>query len=243
MRRADCERSQRELTNRRPLERDHGHTDRRKHSSNLSVLSFRNDDPQPRTTPEALEHLNPCGPRALAASDVDAPSQRLESGLIGLRLHQRFVGLLDVALGVRECLAETVVVREDQQPGGVLVETADRENESIEGGKKVVDGLAPRRIGSSRDHSDGLVERENEGSPSRIRRFATQRDPVVIKGDAARAVFRHVTVDGDVARFNVAKGLLARAETQLRKRPGKTDRPPQPRAQTVAAGSPSANVI
>ena len=111
--------------------------DRRPHPPDLAVLPLGEDDLEPGralalrpdgAAPRGVPRTRTFAGRVSVPSSSGRPSRRARSASPREAEDARVVGLRDVVLGVGEALAQAVVVRQDQQPRGVAVEPADRED-------------------------------------------------------------------------------------------------------------------
>ena len=125
----------------------------------------RDDVPSPRGTPSAQR------------------AQRLRARHAA---HPGVVGLRHLVAGIGEPMAEAMVVGEDQQAGGVLVEAPHREDPAVEPVQELVHGEPPAGIGAGRDVADRLVERDGHALGLVARADAVHGDHVPPRIDASR---------------------------------------------------------
>ncbi len=109
-------------------------------------------------------------------------------------------------------IAEGSVIGQDQQTGGVLIETADREQEVFEPSEQVVDRRPSFRIFVGRQVAFGLVKEDvlffagRDGA-------AVQSNLVVVRIHPEVGRLNFLSVDGDAAGADPTASLGARAES------------------------------
>ena len=129
---------------------------------------------------------------------------------------------------MREAVREVAVVREEEQPLGVRVETADREHARL-GRHEVGDDLAPLRIGERRHHTPWLVEQVVDEPRPHGERRAVHLDEIDEDVDAATqdrdfTVDRHPAVGDQLlavttaAQASLCEHLLQSVPVRLRRR-------------------------
>src|SRR5688572_33225987 len=117
--------------------------------------------------------------------------------------------------GIGEAMAQAMVVGEDQEPGGVLVEAAHGEDPPVEVVEELVYGQPPAGVGPSGDVPDGLVERDRHALGFVPRADAVHRDGVPPRIDAARGDADHLPTNGHPAVLDPPLRLAARADAEL----------------------------
>ena len=227
--------------------------DRRAHPPDLAVLALGEDDLEPGralalpddaaggATARGPEDPHLRRPRHRAVVERQALPQRAERLAVGNARDARVVGLRDVVLGGREALAEAVVVRQDEEPRGVAVEPADREDPAAHVAEGVVDGGPPAGVRPGRDEALRLVEGDDH--PRRVVADppAVHEDPVAGRVDPAGRPALEGAVDAHAAVGDPALGLAARRDAELGEGAGEGDGARRP--QAGSGRSPRANVI
>ena len=93
------------------------------HSSNLSISSFRQHDPEP-SWPEAFRETR----LGLASQDDDSRRETVQHRLIIRAIHRDLVFTLMPELCPQDLVHDVAVIGEENQAGRVLVEPADRKD-------------------------------------------------------------------------------------------------------------------
>ncbi len=112
-----------------------------------------------------------------SSSSTPSRSARSARSRTGGSADDRAVGLVDLEARVREPVGQLAVVGEQDQPGGVDVEPADRV-QALGLGHQRDDGRTPLRVARGRDDAGRLVERVHDPLVDGRDRPAVDRDRV-----------------------------------------------------------------
>jgi hypothetical protein len=129
------------------------------HPPNFAILPFREHHLQQGGLSLAAGLTNPLGP-GLPLGEPDPILELPQVLLVGLPGDQDAVDLLDAIARVCQAIGEVAVVGQQDQPGAVLVQSADREDALSDSGKQIDHPGTPRRIGVGRDVASRLVDGE-----------------------------------------------------------------------------------
>ena len=219
--------------------------DGRAHAPHLPVLSLGQDDLEPGgSVPPGPQEADP-GASGLRPVGEDQPrTQGAQGRLLGNARHPGVVGLGHLVLRIGEAMAQAMVVREDEQAGGVAVEAADREDPASHVAEGGVDGGAAPGIDPGRQKAGRLVEGEDDPLGLVAHRAAVHRDPVASGVDPAVGGELDHSRHPDPPGRDPPDGLLPRADAELGEGPGEGDPARGGRGAAQAPGaSPRANVI
>jgi hypothetical protein len=140
-------------------------------------------------------------------------------------------------IGIGEAMAEPVVVREDEQPGGRAIQAPHREDPAADVREEVVDRGPTPGIAAGGDVARGLVEDEHYPLGPLAHGFAVDAHAVLGGVDPPRGVTDHRAADAHEARSDEALRFLPGGNSELRqgsgegygRAGGRTDRRPNRR--------------
>jgi hypothetical protein len=181
------------------------------HAADLSVTPLVERDLDHGLPRRRIEHAHRCRGAHHPGLELDAELEPLQHRGCGWTIRVRAVALHDPVARVHEVVRQLAVVGQDQEPAGVGVETAHREQPRA-ARKQVGDRPAPLGILERADHADRLVEQQ-VGRPRPARkRPALDLDHVVVRVDLPARLGAHLAVDTHLPGAHQRVGPAARGD-------------------------------
>ena len=190
------------------VERTHSVPEDMAHAPDLSIPTLRQDDAEPC----GAQSLNLTGLRP-TAQNHDSPGHPIEERLIEGSIHRHFIFPFMTKLRPKNLVDDIPVVRQENEPRRVFVETADREDafRVADRGNNVA-----RHVGfARRRHPDRFVVLD-------VYRLVSPQDDLAIAGDHI-ASYHLITqlgdesVDCDATGLDQSVRFPTRADPMLRK--------------------------
>lgn len=130
--------------------------------AHLAAASFVDDHPQQRGLPRLFEYLDLRGAGAPAVEHEAAAPDLFQRAGRGVPGDERVVFLVDAVARVGDAVGEFPVIRQQQQPLAVHVESAHREDAvaPVGGGEEVVDGAPALGVAGGRQVAARFVQHE-----------------------------------------------------------------------------------
>lgn len=188
-------------------------TDAGEESADFPVLTFGHRDFDPGAAlllfdGDNVMHAEP------SLGEVQAAFQFIENLAGGITRDLCAVESKDAIAGMGESLRQVAIVGDDQQAGGIFVESSDGEQAGAIAGKQVEDAAATFGIVSGAEETGGLVEHE-VFLPLNLQPLPIERDGLTPGFDCGAKLSDRLAVDRDASGSDQLFAFPARAQSRL----------------------------
>jgi len=198
-----------------PPKLDHGAADRFEHPPHLTVPTLVQDHLQPGVFFLQPQLVNGAG-RRRAVPELHTAAQAFNLIVVEDALDLDVIALHHAGARMHERMGHRAVVRDQQQPLGVIIEPAD----GIEPAPVLADEIhhrrAPLRVADGGDDAVGLVEHEVDRRRLKVEELAVHLDMVALRIGLGAQLGDDPAVDGDAAVRDQRLRLPARRNPCLR---------------------------